>query len=424
MSTALAIAGVTAVLCSRLNDGMIDHTVNGLIGHAVTVSALPPDRVIPTSGTEPNQVNLFLYQVSFNAGWRNQGLPSRDGSGQFRLSNPPLAVDLHYILSAYSADELGAEILLGFAMQFLHEEPVLDREAIRAVTDPTSSAGLPSARQALAGCALADQVEQIKIVPQALTTEELSKIWTATQSHLRTTAAYLATVVLIDSIKPTKPTLPVLSRGKVDPVTKRDEGVKVFVDALPPYPTTHMVRSKNRQASAIPGSIVEVIGHHLPASGGALTFSNDRFKIEKAVVSSPGASSELMEVVVPPVPVGVYRVTVNVGGRPSNTSALLVGPTITTPLPMPVPTDSNGDATINLTCAPDVEAGQQVSLLMGDLELFPEKWSGPTHSFTFVAKQAPKGQHLIRLRVDGIDSPIIDRSAVPPAFYNYRVTIT
>lgn len=424
MSSALAIAGVTAVLCSRLNDGMIDHTVNGLIGHAVTVSALPPDRVVPTGGTEPNQVNLFLYQVSFNAGWRNHGLPSRDGSGQFRLSNPPLAVDLHYILSAYSADELGAEILLGFAMQLLHEEPVLDREAIRAVTDPTSSAGLSPARQALAGCALADQVEQIKIVPQALTTEELSKLWTAAQSHLRTTAAYLATVVLIESVKPTKPTLPVLSRGKVDPVTKKDEGVKVLVDALPPYATIQEVRSKDRQPTAIPGSTVELIGHHLPVSGGIVEFSSDRFKLEKEVNLSLGGLPVLVEVVVPALPVGLYRVAVKVGGRSSNTAALLVGPTITTPLPMPVRTDSNGDATITLTCAPDVEAGQQVSLLMGDRELFPETWSGPTHSFTFVAKQAPLGKHLLRLRVDGIDSPIIDRSAVPPVFYNYRVTIT
>jgi hypothetical protein len=37
---------------------------------------------------------------------------------------------------------------------------------------------------------------------------------------------------------------------------------------------------------------------------------------------------------------------------------------------------------------------------------------------------AAAGEFLLRVRVDGIDSPIIDRSAVPPAFYNYRVTIT
>ena len=46
MSSALAIAGVTAVLRDLLNDGLINHNVSGLLGSTVTVSALPPDRVV------------------------------------------------------------------------------------------------------------------------------------------------------------------------------------------------------------------------------------------------------------------------------------------------------------------------------------------------------------------------------------------
>ena len=53
------------------------------------------------------------------------GLPSRDASGRLRLTNAPLALDLHYLLSAYSGGDLHAEILLGYAMQLLHEMPVL-----------------------------------------------------------------------------------------------------------------------------------------------------------------------------------------------------------------------------------------------------------------------------------------------------------
>ena len=116
MSSALAIAGVTAVLRDLLNDGLINHNVSGLLGSTVTVSAVPPDRVVPANGTESTQLNLFLHQVTFNTGWRNHALPSRDGSGTQRLSNPPLALDLHYLVSAYSAEELGSEILLGYAI--------------------------------------------------------------------------------------------------------------------------------------------------------------------------------------------------------------------------------------------------------------------------------------------------------------------
>ena len=47
MSTALAIASVTAVLKDLLNNGLIDHNVSAQVGESVLVTALPPDR-IPT----------------------------------------------------------------------------------------------------------------------------------------------------------------------------------------------------------------------------------------------------------------------------------------------------------------------------------------------------------------------------------------
>ncbi len=124
MSTALAIAGVTAVLRDLLNDGLINHNISGLLGSSVTVSVQAPDRVVTGSTPEASQLNLFMYMVTPNFGWRNEGLPGRDGSGRTRLTNPPLALDLHYLLSAYSGADLHAEILLGYAMQLLHETPV------------------------------------------------------------------------------------------------------------------------------------------------------------------------------------------------------------------------------------------------------------------------------------------------------------
>ena len=137
MSSALAIAGVTAVLRDLLNDGLINHNISGVLGSTVTVSALPPDRVVASNGAETSQLNLFLHQVSPNLGWRNEGLPSRDGAARTRLSNPPLALDLHYLLSAYGAEDLHAEILLGYAMQLLHETPVLGRSAIATALNPS-----------------------------------------------------------------------------------------------------------------------------------------------------------------------------------------------------------------------------------------------------------------------------------------------
>jgi hypothetical protein len=212
MSNALAIASVTAVLKDLLNNGVIDHQLSGVVGE-VTVSALPPDRVLLEGQAETSRLNLFLYQVTPNVAWRNHALPSRDPAGT-RVSNPPLALDLHYLVTAYGASEFHAEILLGYALQLLHETPVLTRDAVRrtlAPASPVTGSLLPPPLNTLAASELADQVEQIRLTPQVLGTEEMSRLWAAIQSHYRLTAAYLASVVLIESHRPARTALPVAS---------------------------------------------------------------------------------------------------------------------------------------------------------------------------------------------------------------------
>lgn len=50
MTTAYGLAAVTATLRALLNDGIVEHNLNGILSSLVGVSALPPDRVIPASG--------------------------------------------------------------------------------------------------------------------------------------------------------------------------------------------------------------------------------------------------------------------------------------------------------------------------------------------------------------------------------------
>src|SRR4029434_10826468 len=87
VSTALAIAGVTQVLRDLLNDRFVNQNVAGQIGQSVTVSTLPPDKVVQQNGVEVTQLNLFMRHVTPNLGWRNEGMPARDGAGRARLSN-------------------------------------------------------------------------------------------------------------------------------------------------------------------------------------------------------------------------------------------------------------------------------------------------------------------------------------------------
>ena len=78
MSSALAIAGVTAVLQSMLSG--LKSDLSGALGVAPDITALAPEDVAQNKDANPC-LNLFLYQVTPNAGWRNANLPSRDVAG-------------------------------------------------------------------------------------------------------------------------------------------------------------------------------------------------------------------------------------------------------------------------------------------------------------------------------------------------------
>lgn len=208
MANALAIAAVSAVLKDLLNNGLIDARLSS----DVTVRVGPPPSV--NGAAIPTQLNLFLYHVSPNLGWRNERLPSHNSQGD-RVSNPPLALDLHYLLTAYGAEEFEAEILLGYAMQLLHENAILSRGAIRRTFSgaPTGVSGsiLPASSQALAAAGLAEQLELIKISPLNLNGEEMSRIWSSLQTHYRISTAYQISVVLIESQQSTRSAPPVLN---------------------------------------------------------------------------------------------------------------------------------------------------------------------------------------------------------------------
>ena len=426
MSNALALAGVTAVLRDLLNDGIVNENVAGVVGSTVTVTTLPPDRVAAEGGTEATQLNVFLRQVTPNLGWRNEGLPSRDGSGRTRLSNPPLALDLHYLITAYGAADLHAEIVLGYAMQLLHENPVLTREAIRvALQRPPDEAGtLPPALRALADSGLQDQVEQLRITPEYLNTEELSKFWTAAQARYRSSAAYQVSVVLIQATDPTHSPLPVLAR-------------QIFVrpDLLPPVPTIEAVVPDAGQPVAQLGKPIKLTGHHLDGTGREVVLANDRFEIAETLPASAAGGAALMQFEIPVAraadfPVGVYRVGARVlrpgedAPRETNRLAMTIAPKVEG-LPTTVTRDASGTASFTIDFSPALRDGQTVSLVLGQQEFAPEPFTPPVTALDFVIPNAPVANqasgHLARLRIDGIDSPIIDPAAA--TFLDQRIKI-
>ena len=204
MSNAFSIAAVTAVLKDLIENGLVKDAIATSVGDVV-VTALPPDRI--TQGTDERpQLNLFLYQVTQNrnADWVSGEFRSKQPR-QLRSHshNPPLALDLHYLLTAYGAKDFQAELLLGYAMQLLHDTPVFSRELIEVSLKNAAKVNTSSVlSQALTSVSVSDVAEsigQIKISPEFFNMEETSKLWSSLQTHYRPSAAYQASMVLIDS---------------------------------------------------------------------------------------------------------------------------------------------------------------------------------------------------------------------------------
>lgn len=429
MSNALAIAGVTAVLKDLLDGGLIDHNVTSTMGQGVIVSALAPD-AIQVGIDQTRRLNLFLHQATPNAAWRNINYPSRNAAGD-RISNPPLALDLHYLLTAYGTLDLEAEVLLGYAMQVLHETPVLARAAIRKALNPpvppVTGSLLPTVYQALQASELADQIEQIKITPAVMNTEELSKLWTAFQTHYRPTAPYQVTVVLIESRKAARAPLPVLMRGR-DPVTGNEIGVDVRPSIAPPaLPEIQSIKLPHSRIAAQLGDAVELDGHDLGGTDHTLLLTNLRLGVSNTITPATSANASAVTFPLPNdtaaltnYPAGTYTAALQLkwGGDPNprvtDPLFLSIAPTVTLPNPATVKLAADGSITLQVSCTPDLRPEQRVFLILGSHEAPVDKFDPKTPRFVF--KNLAPGPYWVRLRVDGVDSPLVDYEAPVPAF--------
>jgi len=432
MSNALALAGVTAVLKDLIDTGLIDHQVLDAMGAGVTVSSIAPDTVPITGANLVPRINLFLHQVTPNAAYRNVDLPSRNPRGE-RSANPPLALDLHYLLTAYGVAELEAEVLLGYALQMLHETPVLGRAQIRAALspDPVDGSILPSVYQALRSSDLAEQVEMLKITPSSLSTEEMSRLWSALQAHYRPTAAFQVSVVLIQPQRPARSPLPVLRRGELD------QGVVVTPGLVPPYPTLETLLAPAHATPSVLrlGDAAELRGHHLAGTARSLVFRNDRFGIVNELLLPDGVDEGLITFNLPAVPaawpVGLYRAELlvlrpgDITPRSSNALPVVVAPAITSLPPVAMARSAANVLSLTLNLTPAVRVGQNVQLLMDGRAAPADVFTADSTQLSFAYPDAPPagGTPLLRLKVDGIESVVVNRASTPPEFFNHRITL-
>ncbi|MBD2211967.1 DUF4255 domain-containing protein [Calothrix sp. FACHB-156] len=203
MRHTIAMASVTAVLKNVVENGLTSDPITASIGD-ILVTAIPPDRI--TVGVdEHSQINLFLYQVTQNrnADWTSGELKQRITQSQKeqRPKNPPLALDLHYLLTVYGGKEFQTELLLEYIMQLFYDLPILTQDVIYTALQNTLTVNtsniLSPVLASTSVSTLAEQIGSIRISPEFSNMEETSKLWSMLQTQYRPSIGYQASMVLI-----------------------------------------------------------------------------------------------------------------------------------------------------------------------------------------------------------------------------------
>ena len=430
MSTALAIAATTRVLGALIDKNITNANLDAALGQPPYVTTLAPDQ-LEGATKEVARLSLFLYHVTYNQGWREVGLPSRDSSG-VGIDRPPLALDLHYLLVAYGQADYVPQMLLGLGMQALHETPFLGRNEITAAfTHPVGPVD-----SALATSELAAQFEMIKVTPEPLTTEDLSKLWTAFGGKFRPSAGYAATVVLIESTAPIQSALPVTKPPNLLVVQFAEPTITAVIPLFVPW--------------APPPLVVTLVGTNLTAPGSLVVFTNNPASPQPPQPVGNG-SSQATVTVPTTLPAGmntlqiVQQAAIGAGPPPktilqSNAALFYLQPVIrpdpNTPgadLIKVGPVDNSKTpplTPITVELDPVLNSGQQVQLLLNQLN--PPVGAAP-QAFTFDAAPADisantvtfyvfgvAGTYLVRVRVDGAASVLATAAG---AFVGPTVTL-
>ncbi len=407
MSNAFSIAAVTAVLKDLIENGLVKDAIATTVGDVV-VTALPPDRI--TQGTDEHaQLNLFLYQVTQNrnADWVSTEYRNKQRQVGSR-HNLPLALDLHYLLTAYGAKDFQAELLLGYAMQLLHDTPVFSRELIEVslknAAKVNTSSVLSQALTTVSVSDVAENIGQIKISPEFFSMEDTSKLWSSLQTPYRPSAAYEASMVLINSRNSQKSV---------------DSDIEPFLE-----PVIEQITPPCE-----PGKALIIRGQRLRSDITRVRLQG----LEKLLEPQAFHDTHISVLLPANLQAGIYGVQVVHLKMPvfgmlhqevaSNVVAFVLHPTITAIANIQGQGSDSRSVEITLYFNPKVGKTQQVILLLNEVSNYANKRysfaaasrTDDTDSITIPVENIQPGTYFVRVQVDGAESPL---SKKPTGEYN------
>lgn len=413
MSNFLAIATVTATLRQVLDDA-VSKDVNGASAKAVRPNA--PSNLLPNPG-----VNVYLYQVTPNAAFRNADVPTR-GPDAGLVQRPRAAMDLHYLLSFYGEEgELEPQRVLGSAVRVLHEQPILPRQKIRDVIN--AAAFLTTSN-------LDEEVELVKLTQLPLSLEELAKLWSVFfQTAYVLSVAFQASVVLIEGKAAPRATLPVRERN-LYVIAFQQPVIESIASAAGPQQPIVVGSTLRITGAALRGNVTRVrIGQQLA------TPAPDQVSATQIDVPLPGGLRAGIQSAQVEHPTLMGTPPTLHSGVESNAAPFVLQPTIILAVSNVGPTLDNGtpvvvdgvtlrSATITTTFTPLVGRTQRVKLLLYEFNApggrparayvfdaplangITNPAQSDTATIAFPIERVVPGSYLARVHVEGAESPL------------------
>lgn len=415
MTSNLAIAAVSAVMKYVLQNPPSSDSIAAIVPD-LEVSAVPPHKV---DDDDPH-LNIFFYRSMVNTGWAQNGLPSRNDRGE-RVSNPYLSLDLYYLITAHGTADYHGEILLGYAMQAFHENPVMPRQTIR---DALTSASLVTTETpanvlaAFAASDLAEQFEQIRVTPHYPAWEETSNMWSNMNTGYVPTAYYKVSVVLIESKRPAKSAPPVRSYNVYALPFKQpriNDVIAIAGAGQPIFSGDDVIL----RGSALKGNDTRAIIGGVELSGSVLTITNDSITLPLPAGLQAGIIgaqiAHMLQIGTPPT---THQ------GIESNVAAFILQPRITGAAPNydidVLPQNASNPRRLEISLDPLVGTRQRAIVILNEINAPttrpPNAYTfeatardpddPPSATLTFPIPGAADGDYLVRVRIDGAESPL------------------
>ncbi|MFM7603455.1 MAG: DUF4255 domain-containing protein [Pseudanabaena sp.] len=419
MSNYLAIATVTATL-QRVLQAVIQQDIEG-----ARATTLPPGGI--STGAPEVGVNIFLYQVTSNPALANyDSTPNRAKGNPL---NRQVAIDLFYMMSCYGNDaELQPQRVLGSVVSTLVDKRILTPELIRSTCNDSTFPFLVDSD-------LADQIQQVHIVPVDISLEDLSKAWSVFyQVPYVLSIAYRACLVIVEGRENFQRALPIRDASPA---------------GLAPFPASPYIEQVVAQGSRfepiVIGSVMIIRGRNLQSQTVEIHIGD--LVISPTSVQDREIIFSLENMALPQIQAGVQ--SLQVIHRIGSTSPLITNAISSNVMPFVLcPTIVN----ISVNQLEEIEDNLRSAVVMVQLDVLVRErqkvvlalneWTSDSPSvylfdrpplpsdvsnIEFPVTNIKAGEYLVRIRIDGAESKLgVDDDPDSPTYNWYdspRVTI-